>query len=197
VSLAISERDRRVLTIGVVSIGLLLLVGRGIPAWSRWDADARASAAELEAEAVNAEAAVRALPALRDSSAARRQRLAVLAPALVSGESEASAGAALASLVSGAASRAGVQLGAVQLARPDSTARTVFTRVRVSTDATGDLPSLLRFLRALEGGPTMLAVREWSISQPNAGGPADRPEQLRLELSVEGLAAGRATEARP
>ena len=194
-SLAISTRDRLVLTLGVAAIALLLLVGRGIPAWARWDADARASAAELGAEAAKAEAAVRSLPALRDSTAARAERLVALAPAVVEGESSASAGASLASLVSGAAAKAGVQLGAVQLSRPDSAARTVFSRVRVRTDATGDLPSLLRFLQALEGGPTLLAVREWSFSQPNAGGPADRPEQLRLELSVEGLTAP--AEARP
>jgi hypothetical protein len=194
-SLAISTRDRRVLAFGAAAISLLLLVGRGIPAWSRWDADARASAVELRAEAAGADAAVRSLPALRDSAAARSERLVDLAPAIVAGESVASAGASLASLVSGAAAKAGVQLGAVQLSQPDSAARTVFTRLRVRTDATGDLPSLLRFLQALEGGPTLLAVREWSISQPNAGGPADRPEQLRLELSVEGLTAP--TEARP
>ena len=188
-SLAISGRDRRVLTGGAAAIALLLLVGRGIPAWSRWDADARASAAELGAEAAKAEAAVGSLPAIRDSAAARGERLVALAPAIVPGESAASAGASLASLVSGAAASAGVQIGAVQLSRPDSAARTVFTRVRVRTDATGDLPSLLRFMQALEGGPTLLAVREWSISQPNAGGAADRPEQLRLELSVEGLTA--------
>ena len=194
-SLALSTRDRRVLAFGVAAIALLLLVGRGIPAWARWDADARASAAELGAEAAKAEAAVRSLPALRDSTAARAERLVALAPAVVEGESSASAGASLASLVSGAAAKAGVQLGAVQLSRPDSAARTVFSRVRVRTDATGDLPSLLRFLGTLEGGPTLLAVREWSFSQPNAGGPADRPEQLRLELSVEGLTAP--AEVRP
>ena len=185
--LAISGRDRRVLSFGLAVIGLLLLVGRGIPAWRRWDADARASAAELAVEEERAAAAARALPALRDSAAARRERLVALAPAVLDGESAASAGAALASLVSGAAAKAGVQIGAVQLSRPDSAARTVFTRVRVRTDATGDLPGLLRFLQALEGGPALLAVREWSVSQPNAGGPATLPETLRLELTVEGL----------
>ena len=187
----LSERDRRVLAVGALVIGLLLLLGRGLPAWRRWDAETRASAAEMTAEAARARAAVRALPALRDSAAARGGRLVALAPAVLDGGSAASAGAELASLVSGAATRAGVQLGAVQLSPPDTAARTVFTRVRVRTDATGDLPRLLRFMQALEGGPALLSVREWAVAQPNAGGPAELPEALRLELTVEGLAAPR------
>jgi hypothetical protein len=190
----LSGRDRRVVLLGAAAIALLLLVGRGIPAWRHWDADLHASAAELTAEAARAEAAVRALPALRDSAAARRARLVALAPAVLDGESAASSGAALAALVSGAAAKAGVQVGAVQLSQPDSAARTVFTRVRVRADATGDLPGLLRFLRELEGGPALVAVREWSVAQPAAGGPAEVAEELRLELTVEGLTALRPAE---
>lgn len=193
----LSGRDRRVLLAGAAAIALLLLVGRGIPAWRRWDAGVRASAAELTAEAARAEAAVRALPTLRDSAEARRARLVALAPALLNGETTASAGAALAALVSGAAAKAGVQVGAVLLSQPDSAARTVFTRVRVRSDATGDLPGLLRFLRELEGGPALLSVRDWSVSQPAAGGPAEVPESLRLEFAVEGLTALGPAEVRP
>jgi len=42
-------------------------------------------------------------------------------------------------------------------------------------------------LAALEGGQTLLAVRELSITQPQTSAPADQMEALRVELRVEGL----------
>jgi hypothetical protein len=197
VSFAISTRDRRTLALGAAAVALLLLLGRGVPAWRRWDAEVRASAAEMTGEAARAGTAVRTLPALRDSAAARRRRLAALDSALLEGESAASAGAALASLLSSAAEESGVQLGAVQVAPADSAGRGVFARVRVRADATGDLPGLLLFLRALEGGRALVSVQEWAVTQPSAGGPAEFPEALRLELAVEGLARVRPAGGRP
>jgi hypothetical protein len=162
-------------------------VGRGIPAWRRWDQRVRTGAERQEEAAARAEAAVRDLPAALDSLEARRARFEVLGGSLLEGESPAAAGAALASLLSGAAARAGVQLGSVQVS-PDTAGARAFLRVRVSADATGDLPSITRLLTMLEGAPERLAVRELAITQPSPGGPAEQPEALRLELMVEGLA---------
>jgi hypothetical protein len=180
-------RDRRTLLLGGTVIALLLLLFKGLPAWRRWDAGARASGAELVAAAARAQADVRSLPALADSVAARHRRLVALAPLVLDGSTPAAAGASLASLVSGAAARANVALGTVQL-QPDTATTGTFVRVTVRGDATGDLPGIARMLALLEGGPELLAVREVSITQPDPGGPADRVETLRLEFSVQGLA---------
>jgi hypothetical protein len=109
-----------------------------------------------------------------------------LAPALLSGDSPASAAATLAALVSGTAAQANVRLGAVQV-RPDSVARGAFTRVAVRASATGDINGVTQMILGLEKGPMLLAVRELSITQAEPGAPADRAEALRLELLVEGL----------
>ncbi|HEX2210355.1 MAG TPA: GspMb/PilO family protein, partial [Longimicrobium sp.] len=92
-----------------------------------------------------------------------------------------------ASLVSGAAARAGVQIGSVQV-RPDTASAGTFMRIGVRADGTGDLPAIIRMLAMLEGASELLAVRELSITQPAPGGPAEVPEALRMEIGVHGLA---------
>lgn len=186
----ISGRDRRALAAGALVIALLVLLGRGLPAWRRWDADVRASAAEMAAEAARAEQAVRLLPTALDSLAARRARLVAVGRGALGGSSTAASAAALASLVSGAAARAGVQVGSVQV-RPDTASAGTFMPIAVRADGTGDLPAITRMLVLLEGAPELLAVRELSITQPSPGGPAEQPEALRIEISVEGLALAR------
>jgi hypothetical protein len=184
--LVLDKRDRRVLVAGVLIIGAIISGSRGVPAWLGWQREARASAAEVQTELAHARAGAAARNAVHDSLAARGQRLLALAPALLSGDSPASAAATLAALVSGAAAQANVHLGAVQV-RPDSVARGAFTRVAVRASATGDVTGVTQMLLFLERGPTLLAVRELSITQPEPGAPADRAEALRLEFLVEGL----------
>jgi hypothetical protein len=183
----LSGRDRRTLAIGSIVIVLLVLFSRGLPAWRRWDADVRASAAEMTAEASRAEQTVRLLPASLDSLQARKARFVAVGRGVLEGGSPAASGAALASLVSGAAARAGVQIGSVQV-RPDTASAGAFVRIGVRADGTGDLPAITRMLAMLEGAPQLLAVREVSITQPTPGGPAEQPEALRMEITVQGLA---------
>ena len=183
----ISGRDRRTLVAGTGVIVLLVLLGRGLPAWGRWDAEVRASAAEMAAEAARAERTVRLLAPALDSLQARRTRLVALGSGVLEGGSTAASGAALASLVSRAAARAGVQIGSVQV-RVDTAGAGTFMRIGVRADSTGDLPAMTRMLALLEGAPELLAVRALSITQPAPGGPAEQPEALRLEISVQGLA---------
>jgi hypothetical protein len=183
----LSDRDRRTLIIGVAVIALLVLLSKGVPAWRRWDAGVRASAGEMAAEAARAERTVRLLPASLDSLEARKGRFIAVGQGVLDGESAAASGAALASLVSGAAARAGVQMGSVQL-RPDTASAGTFMRMGVRADATGDLPAITRMLALLEGAPELLAIRELAITQPAPGGPAEQPEALRMEITVQGLA---------
>lgn len=183
----LSDRDRRTIVLGAVTIAAVVLLGRGLPAWRRWDADTRAAAIEMATEAARAQATVEQFPAALDSLQARRARYGALGLGMLDGQSTAAAGASLASLVSGAAARAGVQIGSVQV-RPDTAGAGTFMRIVVRAEGAGDLPAITRLLEMLEGGRTLLAVRELSITQPNPGGPAEQPESLRLELTVEGLA---------
>jgi hypothetical protein len=140
-------------------------------------------------EADNAERSVASREALRDSMRVRAARFLALAPALLDGSSTAAASATLASLISGAAATADAKLGAVH-ARVDTSRRagSTFARVSARADLTADVRGLSRFLLALERGPTLLAIRELSVTQPEPGAGADRPEMLRVELVVDGLA---------
>jgi hypothetical protein len=189
----ISPRDRRVLALGALTVAGIIAVGRGLPAWRRWQSDSRASATELRAEVQRAERSVRAAPATRDSLAARSRRFLDLGPALVAGETPAAAAATLASLVSGAAASAGVRTVAVQV-RPDTLGKAFFTRVAVRADLVGDVQGLTALLGALERGPSLLAIRELSMSQAEPAAPLDRAEVLRAQILVEGLALGRGRE---
>jgi hypothetical protein len=183
-----SMGDVRTLRTGATLIALLVLLSRGLPAWRDWDNTARGSAADMIAEASRAEAFARTLPMARESLEVRRQRMEQLSPRTLEGGSAASAGATLTAVLSDAASRAGVQLGAVQL-RTDSNSAATFFHVSVRADARGDLPSLLSLITTLEGGPELLTIREFSLTQPDPGGLNPQPELLRLELTVEGLGA--------
>jgi hypothetical protein len=189
-SLRISARERRTLTLGALLIGGLVAASWGVPSWLAWQRQARASAVELRAEVVRAEASLAALPQTLDSLEQRRQRFISLAPMLVGGDSPAAAAAALASLLSGAAAQAHVRLGATQV-YVDSAYSGVFTRVGVRGDATGDIRGVAALLSELEQGPKLLIIRGLSISQSEPGATADRPEALRVEFAVEGLALHR------
>jgi hypothetical protein len=181
-----SARDRRVLVLGVVSILLILGLGRGLPAWRSWRAETHASARELTSEVTRARESISRHGLVNDSLSARRGRFVALAPLLLRGETPAMGGASLASLVASAATAANVRLGPVQV-QPDTTARTVFSRVRVRADVTGDVRGVGTFISSLERGQTLLAIREISISQLEPGAPPERAEALRVNLTVEGL----------
>lgn len=181
-----SARNRRVLAFGVVSILLILGLGRGLPAWRDWRAETRASAMELTGEVVRARRSVSRRGLVRDSLNARRDRFIALAPLLLRGKTSAMGGASLASLIATAATSANVRLGPVQV-QPDTAARTVFSRVRVRADVTGDVRGVGTFISSIERGQTLLAIREISISQLEPAAAQERAEALRVNLTVEGL----------
>lgn len=188
--LALSPRDRRVLIAGGAIVAAILVVSRGFPAWRGWLTEQQSSAAEMTAEAAKLDSAIPLQRALKDSLRSRRTRLTESQEALLPGDTPSSSAAALASLVSSAAKDAGVRLGAVQL-RADSVGKTRFARVAVQADATGDIRGVTRFLASLEGGTTLLSVRELSVSSPSPGAPDTQAEALRVEIVVEGLAGTR------
>jgi len=195
---SLSARDRRTLAGGGLAVTVVLLLGKGVPAWHAWERDSRASAAEVVADAARADQLLATYPALRDSLRARSARTLGIAPLVVEGDTPAAAAATLASFVSDAASDAGVKLGAVQPRSDGSGApstppqrpaqRHAFVRVSVHGDLTGDVVGLAQFLGDLERGPTLLAVRDLTISQPEPQAPTTRMEALHAEFTVVGLA---------
>ena len=188
----LAARDRRMIVLGAGTVIVMVVSMRGVPALRAWSAASVASAREAVAEADKAELSVRGGAALRDSMRVRGARFLALAPALLDGSSTAAAGATLASLIAGAAATADARLGAGHV-RLDTAqrARSTFARVSARADLTADVRGLSRFLLALERGPTLLAIRELSVTQPEPGASSDRAEMLRIEVVIEGLALGR------
>jgi hypothetical protein len=191
-----SPRDRRALAVGVISIGSLVTLSRGLPAWRGWQQAAQEDVTAATTDLARAHSLLSMSSAIDDSLAARNDRFLALAPALLGGESPAAAGATLAGLVSGAAATSGVRLGAVQI-RPDTVSSDTFTRISVRADATGDISGVTKMLTTLERGPTLLAIRALSIDQSEPAATSDRMEALRVTIVVEGLMlTPRASESR-
>jgi hypothetical protein len=186
--LTLSARDRRTLTRGAVMIGAIVALGRGLPAWKRWDTDTRFRATEASHDAAVAVAGIRQLTAIRDSVAARTKRLDDLAPQLFEYKTTDEASAALAILVSDYADEAAVKVSSTQPRPTTGFSATRFTRIGVRVNATADVEGLMSLLSALEGGTKLVSVRELTVTQPEPAAPDDRPEALRFELVVEGLA---------
>ena len=183
-----APRERRTLLVGLTIIGLLVGV-RATPAITRRYREMLEADRAIIREADEAEAAVRALPRLRDSLATRRQRLTELDSAALDGHSRNENEVQLAAMLSDAAELAHAQVGAVQLVAPaDSSARREFSPVALRASVQGTLQSIVTLLSLLEQGPTLAAVRELSIAASDGqttGGSAG----IRAEIRLEALAA--------
>src|SRR6185312_1248848 len=182
----LSPRDRRALAIGLVSIATLVIVGRVVPAWRDWQRAAVTSADDAARTAARDDLLARNARAIHDSLAARRARLAVLAPAWLSGESPAAAGAGLAAIITRAATDAAMALGALDL-HTDSVAQSPFVLVRVRANVTGDIQGLATLLAALDRGPVTLNVASLDVQAGDPAAPPQRAEVLHADLTIEAL----------
>jgi hypothetical protein len=63
-----------------------------------------------------------------------------------------------------------------------------YVRVSVIANATGDSQGIMSMLAELEAEIPVLAIRELILSQPEPGGPSDRPEAIRMDITIEGIA---------
>jgi hypothetical protein len=185
----LSSRNARTLAAGLSAIMLILLAAKGGPAWYRWQSAARASDVEVRATLARARASLRDTAAVRDSLAARAARLSALAPAVLTNAPPAAAGGMLASMLSDAAADAGMRVASIQV-RPDTTRQNGYMRVGVRGELVGDIVGLQKLLMSIEGGLTLLSVRELSVVQPELTPPPGRPETLRVQLLVDALIAG-------
>jgi len=186
VLLKLSSRDRRALAIGVVSIGSLVIVGRVVPAWRAWQASVVATAGAHARVSARDLVLARTARAIHDSLAARRTRLAALAPTWLGGDSPAAAGAGLAAIVARAATDAAMTLGAVDI-RTDSAGEAPFVRVHVRVSVSGDIQGLATLLSALDRGPVAMNVAAIDVQGGDPAAPAQRPEVLRANLAIDAL----------
>jgi hypothetical protein len=193
--LGLSSRDRRTLIVGVSAVGVLLALGRGVPTLVQWQSAQRAEAATISTDLAVARAGARLMPQLLDSLRSRQARLAAIDSAMLGGSTPAAAAAGLASALQDIAADASVKVSAMQL-QADSAGTGGVVQVGVRVTAVSDVYGLLALLRALEGGRTLLAVRELAVTQPEPAAPASKQETLRLDVMVVGLARIAAEAAR-
>jgi hypothetical protein len=189
------RREMRVLVAGIATIASLVAAGRGVPAWYRWHDRVTQRAADVRRELDRARARVRDSGAVRDSLATRAKRMSALMPALVSRSAPAQAAGELAALIGDAAQEAGMRVASLQV-RPDTVRGSGYTRVAVRADLVGDVAGLSAVLATLESGLPLLDVRELSVTQPELASAGGRPEALRVQLFVVGLAETRTGRAR-
>jgi hypothetical protein len=184
----ISKRDLRALVRGAAVIATVIALGRGLPAWRRWDHSVRRDAVSALHNIALIEAGIGQLRALRDSAAARQIRVDSMAERLFESRTVQEATAALALHVSEVAASVEVKVNSLQLRADSAFARDGFARIAVRFNGTGDVAGLAGLLVSLEGEDVFLAVRELNVTQPEPGAPDTKPEALRFELLIEGLA---------
>ena len=181
-----TSRDRRALVIGACVVALAALV-RGVPL--ALDRASRAAAtAQVRADrAAYAQRMLASLPAMRDSLVARSLQLDAVNATLIRAGSPARVSADLSALVSRAARDVGLDLFSSS-ATSDSSTESPLLRAELHLDAQGDIAGVMQFLLLLELSPGLLDIREFALSQPDPAAPSNRPEQLRLTLTIDGVA---------
>ena len=184
--LRISRRDQRTLGVGVVTIALLMVVARGIPAVRAWEADRLREAIETATQLTSIRVGRRQLSAHRDSLVARRARLASVDSTLLSGASTSAVAAALASSLEDLSDHNAIKVTSLQI-RADSVARGGMTRVDVRPSGIADVVGLAGLLQEIEAGAMPLVVRELDVSQPEPTAADNKPEALHIDVLVSGV----------
>ena len=184
---ALGTRDRRAVTVGVLTIGSLVLGLGGIPAWWRWRADMRASAADALAQEQRVSSVVGSFSESLDTLGARVTRLKRLGPAFLTGATPAEAASMLAAILGESARASLVRIDAIEI-HTDSVRGSEMPRVRVEAQAVGDVAGLAALLQRLERGAPLLAIRRLSVQSQAVDAPANQIESLSIRFTVEGLA---------
>jgi hypothetical protein len=183
---ALTSRDRRAAIVGVVAIGSLVLGFRAVPAWWRWRADVRETAAEAIAQERRVTGVVAGFSQSLDSLGARVDRLKHMGPAFLTGATPTEAASMLATILGETARTSLVRIDAIEI-HVDSASGSDMPRVRVEAQAVGDISGLAVLLQRLERGPTLLAVRRLSVQPQAVDGPAGQVESLAIHVTIEGL----------
>ena len=180
-----SPRDRRVVLIGGIVVGVAVLGLRVLP----WSVErATGSYTLLRERAVllaRTRAELASLPGLRDSAAVLTRALVALAPHVLSGSTPAEAGADLSGRMSLAASRAPARVERVDLL-PDSSMAGRLARARVHAMFETDVRGIIAFLRAIDAADEVLTLDELRIVALEPGAPDRGPELLKVEVTIGG-----------
>jgi hypothetical protein len=185
--IAMSPKDRRTLAVGVLMIGSIIAVGRGIPWWRDWDTDQRVRAAIVLARVADFDKAIKALPVMADSARRTAVLYGTASQSLLVEETPTIASAKLTQIVAAVADDADVRITSLQV-RPDTAFRDRFARVAVRLTGTGDIQSLVSLLAGFDEQDTLLSVKELSVTPAEATAPDTKPEALRIQVLVEALA---------
>ena len=192
---SMSPRDRKTFIGGAVVVTAVLVLGRGLPAWKRWDRSAHAEAVAAVTQASERRASLaNAKRTVQLAGQIERQLLGV-APAFVHGDGPGAA-AALASLVGDHAGVSGVRVGAIS-ATADTGVHVDVRHISVRGDVTGDVRGITQFLAALESGAPLLSVRELTITQSDLAADANHPETLHADFVVDAIARQASEDASP
>lgn len=185
-SLALSDRDRRALYVGFMSVSILIVLARGVPLWLAWTRAAQDDARAATMELARADALLSSRRMLADSLSARGGRLVSVMPVFLAGTNSEAAGATLAGVISQAAADSRMEMGSMEV-RADSLGTGEVAQVSVRAVASGDVSGVMQMLAAIESAPQLLAVRSVRIDQPEPDASPATMERLQLTLVVEGL----------
>lgn len=181
--LGLSRRDRRTLLIGLGVVATLLVMARGIPTLRSWEVNQESAAQSAGQQLAALRAGLRTLPTLRDTTRARRDRLAGLDSAMLRGASPPAIAAGLASALEDIADDNSLKVTTMQL-RADSLVTAGLARAEVRITGTTDVVGLGAFLRAVESDATPMVVRDLSVSQSDPTASDNRPDVLRVDVLV-------------
>jgi Type II secretion system (T2SS), protein M subtype b len=182
-----TSRDRRTLTVGVSVIAGLFATTRAAPALRAWTNGRQAESIRASQLLAASSIDPRELSAARDTLAARTARLAALDSLVPRAGSASAAVAKLASTLEDLADSCSVRVAAIQL-RPDSTLAGGFTEVSARLNGTADVTGLAALLRAIAESSAPLVVRELAVTATEPSAPTSKPEALRFDVLVAGLA---------
>jgi hypothetical protein len=185
-TLNLSLRDRRALVMATVVIGGGWSIRFGLPLLREWETAQRTMANAVLHDRIAANDGARSMAPLVDSLRSRRLRLIGLDSGIVSAATIAEGGAALSSIVADIADAANVRVTSLQI-RGDTVVHDGFARVAVRLIGASDVAGLAVLLHDVEGGETVIAVRELSVAQSDPAAPSARAESLRIELLAETL----------
>jgi hypothetical protein len=181
------RRDTRALIFGAVTIGFLILLGKGLP-FARYVVITRSDAAMQSIRQRQTEQRLAAVaPAVLAAALEAEEELIRVERRLVPGTTPAEAAASLALLIDRYAVDANVAVSSTN-ARADTLFVSPHPRITVRAFATADVAGLMSLLAMIEGSEFFLGVAELTVTQPEPAAKDDVPESLRLELVVEALA---------
>ena len=180
-----TPRDRRALVIGgLVVLGAVLTL-RVFPTALHKALEARATLRERATLLARTRDEMASLPKLRDSAAVLSQALIALAPQLLSGSTDAEAGADLSGRINLIASRAPAKVERLDPLQ-DSLGNERLGRVRVHAALETDVRGLVAVLKAIEIGDEVLHLDELHVQAPQPAGTERGPEILKVEVTVSG-----------